>query len=65
MLTLAFSMILYGLLVKTSSLGSTTASVSAFDSVAGIPLAEHWDVTQSIASSVIVAALAALACTAT
>jgi hypothetical protein len=64
MLSLAFSMILFGLLVKTSSLGTRTALVSAFASVAGIR-ADHWDRYAVFASSVIVAALAAWACNAT
>ena len=60
MLSLAFSMILFGLLVKTSSLGSTDGFGLSVRSVAGIPLADHWDRYAVFASSVIVAALAAL-----
>ena len=60
MLSLAFSMILFGLLVKTSSLGSTDGFGLSVRSVAGIPLGDHWDRYAVFASSVIVAALAAL-----
>jgi branched-chain amino acid transport system permease protein len=60
MLSLAFSMILFGLLVKTSSLGSTDGFGLSIRSVAGIPLADKWDRYAVFASSVIVAALAAL-----
>jgi branched-chain amino acid transport system permease protein len=60
MLSLAFSMILFGLLVKTSSLGSTDGFGLSVRSVAGIALGEHWDRYAVFASSVVVAALAAL-----
>ena len=61
MLSLAFSMILFGLLVKTSSFGSTDGFGLSVRSVAGIPLGEHWDLYAVFASAVVVAALAALA----
>jgi branched-chain amino acid transport system permease protein len=41
MLSLAFSMILYGLLVKTSALGSTDGFGLTVKSFCGVPLAEH------------------------
>jgi len=42
MLSLAFSMILYGLLVRTSELGSTDGFGLSVKSFAGIALSSHW-----------------------
>jgi branched-chain amino acid transport system permease protein len=53
-------MILFGLLVKTSKLGSTDGFGLSVRSVAGIALSEHWDRYAVFASAVVVAALAAL-----
>jgi branched-chain amino acid transport system permease protein len=61
MLSLAFSMILFGLLVRSSGLGSTDGfglSVSAF---AGLALPEGWDRYAVFASTVVAAFLSALA----
>jgi branched-chain amino acid transport system permease protein len=60
MLSLAFSMILFGLLVKTSELGSTDGFGLSVASVAGVPLAEGWDRYAVFASAVVVAFGAAL-----
>jgi ABC-type branched-subunit amino acid transport system permease subunit len=42
MLSLAFSMILYGLLVKTSALGSTDGFGLSVKTFAGVALGKHW-----------------------
>jgi ABC-type branched-subunit amino acid transport system permease subunit len=42
MLSLAFSMILYGLLVKTSALGSTDGFGLSVKTFAGVALGRHW-----------------------
>src|SRR4249920_689450 len=42
MLSLAFSMILYGLLVKTSALGSTDGFGLSVKTFAGIAMGTHW-----------------------
>jgi len=42
MLSLAFSMILYGLLVKTSALGSTDGFGLSVKTFAGAPITAHW-----------------------
>jgi ABC-type branched-subunit amino acid transport system permease subunit len=61
MLSLAFSMVVFGLLVKTSSLGSSDGFSLSVRSVAGIPLSDQSDLYAVFASAVVVAAVAALA----
>jgi len=58
MLSLAFSMILYGLLVKTSALGSTDGFGLAVKTFAGIPLGE-WERNALFSTTVVVAFVAA------
>jgi ABC-type branched-subunit amino acid transport system permease subunit len=57
MLSLAFSMILYGLLVKTSELGSTDGFGLSVKTFAGIPLGHGWVRYSIYAFSAVLAAL--------
>jgi ABC-type branched-subunit amino acid transport system permease subunit len=59
MLSLAFSMILFGLLVKTSELGSTDGFGLSVKSFAGIALGERWERYAVFATAVTVAFIAA------
>jgi ABC-type branched-subunit amino acid transport system permease subunit len=59
MLSLAFSMILFGLLVRTSSLGSTDGFGLSVDTLAGIALGERWERYALFATTVVVAFAAA------
>jgi len=59
MLSLAFSMILYGLLVKTSELGSTDGFGLSVKTFAGVPLAQGWVRYTIYAFSAVLAAAAA------
>jgi branched-chain amino acid transport system permease protein len=59
MLSLAFSMILFGLLVKTSELGSTDGFGLSVKSFAGIALGERWGRYAVFATAVGVAFIAA------
>ncbi|MCC7546968.1 MAG: branched-chain amino acid ABC transporter permease [Burkholderiales bacterium] len=59
MLSLAFSMILYGLLVKTSALGSTDGFGLSVKTIAGFPLGE-WERNLMFSTTVVVAFCAAL-----
>jgi len=59
MLSLAFSMILFGLLVKTSALGSTDGFGLSVKTLAGIPLGE-WERNALFSTTVVVAFCAAL-----
>ena len=59
MLSLAFSMILFGLLVKSSDLGSTDGFGLSVVSVAGVALTGGWDRYAVFASAVVVAFCAA------
>jgi branched-chain amino acid transport system permease protein len=58
MLSLAFSMILFGLLVKSSELGSTDGFGLTVRTFAGIALREGWERYAVFATSVVVAFLA-------
>lgn len=60
MLSLAFSMILFGLLVKTSELGSTDGFGLSVASLAGIPLTAGWARYAVFATAVCVAFCSAL-----
>jgi len=60
MLSLAFSMILFGLLVKTSALGSTDGFGLSAKTFAGIPLGE-WERNALYSTTVMVAFIAAFA----
>jgi ABC-type branched-subunit amino acid transport system permease subunit len=57
MLSLAFSMILYGLLVKTSELGSTDGFGLSVKTFAGIPLTHGWVRYSIYAFSAVLAAI--------
>ena len=59
MLSLAFSMILFGLLVKTSELGSTDGFGLGVKTLAGIQLGERWERYAVFATAVGVAFVAA------
>ncbi|MCW5620122.1 MAG: branched-chain amino acid ABC transporter permease [Burkholderiales bacterium] len=59
MLSLAFSMILFGLLVKTSALGSTDGFGLSAKTLAGITLGERWERYALFATTVVVAFCAA------
>jgi branched-chain amino acid transport system permease protein len=59
MLSLAFSMILYGLLVKTSELGSTDGFGLSVRTLAGMALSERWERYAVFATAVVVAFIAA------
>jgi branched-chain amino acid transport system permease protein len=59
MLSLAFSMILFGLLVKTSQLGSTDGFGLSAKTLAGAALAERWERYAVFATAVVVAFLSA------
>jgi ABC-type branched-subunit amino acid transport system permease subunit len=59
MLSLAFSMILYGLLVKTSELGSTDGFGLSVKTFAGVPLASGWGRYAIYAFAAVLAAAAA------
>ncbi len=61
MLSLAFSMILFGLLVKTSELGSTDGFGLGVKTLAGIQLGERWERYAVFATAVGVAFVAAFA----
>jgi ABC-type branched-subunit amino acid transport system permease subunit len=61
MLSLAFSMILFGLLVRSSDLGSTDGFGLSVRSVAGLALPEGWDRYAVFASAVVAAFVSALA----
>jgi ABC-type branched-subunit amino acid transport system permease subunit len=60
MLSLAFSMILYGLLVKTSALGSTDGFNVRFTALAGLPLSEGTEQTLAFALAAVLAAASVL-----
>jgi branched-chain amino acid transport system permease protein len=59
MLSLAFSMILFGLLVKSSQLGSTDGFGLSVRSVFGVALSERWERYAVFASAVVTASCAA------
>jgi ABC-type branched-subunit amino acid transport system permease subunit len=61
MLSLAFSMILYGLLVKTSELGSTDGFGLSVKTFAGIALGQHWVRYTIYAFAAVLAAVSAFA----
>lgn len=61
MLSLAFAMILYGLLVKTSALGSTDGFGLSVKSLAGFTLAEGHERYAKFATTVVVAFIGAFA----
>ncbi len=61
MLSLAFSMILYGLLVKTSELGSTDGFGLSVKTFAGIALGQHWVRYTIYAFAAVLAAVCAFA----
>ncbi|HZP87113.1 MAG TPA: branched-chain amino acid ABC transporter permease [Burkholderiales bacterium] len=60
MLSLAFSMILFGLLVKTSALGSTDGFGLSVKTLAGVALSERWERYALFATTVVIAACAGL-----
>jgi branched-chain amino acid transport system permease protein len=60
MLSLAFSMILFGLLVRSSELGSTDGFGLSVHTLAGVPLGEGWERYGVFASAVSVAFLSAM-----
>ena len=60
MLSLAFSMILFGLLVRSSELGSTDGFGLSVHTLAGVPLGEGWERYGLFASTVTVAFLSAM-----
>lgn len=60
MLSLAFSMILFGLLVKTSALGSTDGFGLSVKSLAGFALAERWERYALFATTVVISFVAAV-----